>query len=274
MRKYMETIIALWQRDMILLWRDKSKIFSTFAMPFFILYILGGGIGASMSQLSQETEGLFSEITYTQYIYPGMIAVTILTVSLYSALSIVEDKERGYLKEVLVSPAKKAHVVLGNICGSTCVSFFQGAMLLIFIPFLNIKINVTDILLLLAGIFLVSFTLSSLGILVASNAKSASGYHAIEQFMMYPMLFLSGALYSTDALPNYIGFLVRINPVSYAVDMFKKLILWSSLSGQARGELGLTLFGHQIALRNEFIILFVLGVIFVALTTRFMNRKR
>lgn len=270
----METIIALWQRDMILLFRDKSKIFSTFAMPVFILYIMGGGIGAAMSKLSQGSEGLFAEITYTQYIYPGTIAVTILTVSLYSALSIIEDKERGYLKEVLVSPVKKVHIVLGNICGSTCVSFFQGLILLIFLPFLGIKINFTDLLLLLAGILLVSFTLSAIGILVASNTNSASGYHAIEQFIMYPMLFLSGALYSTDSLPQYISFLVRINPVSYAVDMFKKLILWSSLSEQAREELGLTLFGHHIALRNEFIILFVIGVIFVILTTKQMNRNK
>lgn len=270
----METVIALWQRDMILLWRDKSKVFSTFAMPVFILYILGGGIGTSMSQLSQGTVGLFSEITYTQYIYPGMIAVTILTVSLYSSLSIIEDKERGYLKEVLVSPAKRVHVALGNILGSTCVSLFQGAILLVFLPILSIKISTGEFILLLTGILLVSFTLSALGILVSSYASSASGYHAIEQFIMYPMLFLSGALYSTDSLPGFLGFLVRINPVSYAVDMFKKLILWSGLSEQAREELGLTLFKHQIELKYEFIIILGIGVIFVILITKRLNKNK
>ena len=270
----METIIALWQRDMILFFRDKSRIFSTFAMPVFILYILGGGIGSAMSKLSQGADGLLGEITYSQYIYPGTIAVTILVVALYSALSIIEDKEHGYLKEVLVSPVKKVHIVIGKILGNTTVSFLQGIMLLVFLPLLNIKIDLAYIPLMLAGIFLVSFTLSSLGILVACHVSSVSGYQAIEQFMMYPMLFLSGALYPTDSLPGYMGFLIRINPVTYAVDIFKKLIFGTSLSEQAQKELGLTLFGYQIELKYEFIILLVLGIILVTMATIRMNKKK
>lgn len=270
----METIFALWQRDIILFFRDKARILGTFAMPFFFLFILGDGINSSMSMMAGASGGLFSEISYNQYMFPGVVAVTVLVTSLYSALSIVEDKEYGYLKEVLVSPVSRTYVVIGKILGGACVAAMQGVLILIFAPFLDIKITITAIVEIIPGIFLVGFTLSAIGIFVACGMKTSSGFQAVEQLMMYPMLFLSGALYPINNLPAWMNILIRINPVTYAVDMFKKLILpTSSLSSEALKELELKVLGHVVTLTEEVVLILILGVVFIILGSIKINKK-
>ena len=256
----METILALWQRDVILFFRDKARIIGT----FFFLFILGDGINSSMSLMAGASGGLFSEISYNQYMFPGVVAVTVLVTSLYSALSIVEDKEYGYLKEVLVSPVPRTNVVIGKILGGASVAAMQGLLILVFAPFLDIDISWKAIITIVPGIFLVGFTLSAIGIFVACGMKSSSGFQAVEQLMMYPMLFLSGALYPINNLPAWMNFLIRVNPVTYAVDMFKKMILpVDSLSTGSLKELELDVFGHVVSLTEEIVLIAVIGVVFV-----------
>jgi ABC-2 type transport system permease protein len=183
---------------------------------------------------------------------------------------VVQDREFGYLREILVSPVKRSSIAIGKVLGGTTIAVIQGLLMFVFVPFIGLKINLSIMIKLIPAMFLVAFTLSSIGLLLASSLKTSAGFQMVVQILIFPMLFLSGAFFPITGLPAWMNFLVTINPLTYSVDMFKKIILEADkldpLLRQAMG-LNLTVLGHQVTIFNEVLFILICGIIFITLAT-------
>ncbi len=206
--------------------RERSRIMGTMARPILWLFVVGGG----MSRLVRPVGG----VSYTQFIFPGMIGMTILFASIFSAISIVWDREFGFLKEILVAPISRFSVVVGKAMAGTSISMLQVLILLIFVPVLGIKLNVLQFLLLFVSSGMLAFSLTCFGILVASRMTSYEGFNIIMNFLVMPMFFLSGAMYPVKLMPPVLREITYANPLTYGVDGLKNILL-AGASGTPMG---------------------------------------
>jgi len=273
----MESIYALWQRDIIKFFRDRARLLGSFAMPFMFLILFGSGLSGALSSMFT-TGGMdqFASFDYVEFMFPGIVGMAVFTTAIFSSLSVVQDKEEGYMKEILVSPISRSKVAVGKILGSTTVACIQGLLMFIFVPLIGIDISLGTILRLLPALFIVAFTLSSIGLTIASTLKTAEGFQAVIQIVVFPMLFLSGAFFPLNGMPAWMNALVKANPMTYAVDLFKHIVLdVGSMSPMLQEALGLnlTLYGHSISMFEEIAFIIALGALFVMLATIFFSRS-
>jgi len=166
------------------------------------------------------------------------VGMTILFSSIFSTISVVWDREFGFLREMLVSPVSRVTIVLGKLISGTALSVFQGTILLFIAPFIGLDVGVGDFLTMMVLMFIVALSITSLGLFVASFLTSLEGFNVIMNFIVLPMFFLSGALYPIEALPGPIRAFSFINPLAYGVDSFKHILLPGQ--GRLAAELPLT----------------------------------
>lgn len=197
--------------------RDRSRLISTIARPLIWLFLVGGG----MSRLV--TPGL--GISYMKFIFPGILGMTILFSSIFSALSIIWDKEFGMMKEILVAPVSRFTVVIGKALSGTLISVIQTVIILTIFPFLGITVGPAAIFYAIAIACLLSFCISSLGIIISTFYESFESFSVIMNFIIMPMFFLSGAMYPVNKLPNILQVITRVNPLTYGVDALKHVLL-------------------------------------------------
>lgn len=196
--------------------REKSRLLSTIARPLIWLFLVGGG----MSRFVSPGEG----ISYIQFIFPGIIGMTILFSSIFSSISIIWDKEFGFMKEILVAPVSRFSVVIGKALSGTLLSTLQAIIVLILFPFIGIELSLSSALLTVGVALLLSFCISSLGIVIATFYESFESFSVIMNFIVMPMFFLSGAMYPVNKLPTVLKTVSRCNPLSYGVDALKHTI--------------------------------------------------
>ncbi|HEX6922932.1 MAG TPA: ABC transporter permease [Bacillales bacterium] len=273
----MEGIIAIWQRELLRYFRNRAQLIGSFGMPFMFLILFGTGMsGAMESMLSgRGSSGALAQFDFVQFMFPGIIGMTVFTTSIFGALSVVQDKEHGYMKEILVSPISRVSIAIGKILGGSTVAMIQGLLMFIFVPFIGISISFVAVLKLIPVMFLVAFALSSIGLLIASLLKTAQGFQMVVQILIFPMLFLSGALFPLNGMPAWMNFLVKINPLTYSVDMFKKIIFnVDQMAPQLKEAMGLNLeiFGNVISFTTEILVVALIGLVFVVLATIRFNR--
>ena len=196
--------------------RERSRLISTLARPLIWLFLVGGG----MSRLVSPGMG----VSYIQFIYPGILGMTILFSSIFSSISIIWDKEFGLLKEILVAPVSRLSIVIGKALSGTIISVIQVVIILCLSPFLGLKMGLLSIIYVIAISSLLAFCISSLGIIVASFFESFESFGAIINFIVMPMFFLSGAMYPVKQLPDILKLLTKMNPVTYGVDALKHAV--------------------------------------------------
>jgi ABC-2 type transport system permease protein len=197
--------------------REKSRLLGTLARPVLWLFVVGNGMGS----LIKPHVGF----SYLQFIFPGMIGMTILFSSIFSSISIVWDREFGFMKEMLVAPISRLSIVIGKTISGTLISVAQAVIILVLIPFLGINLTVPQFFEVVAVAMLVSFCITSLGILIAARLTSFDGFNIIMNFLVMPMLFLSGAMYPVTSMPSALRHLTLINPLTYGIDAFKHVLL-------------------------------------------------
>ena len=196
--------------------RERSRLFSAIARPLLWLFIVGAG----MSRLVPGTTG----VPYTQFIFPGIIGMTILFSSMFSSISIIWDKEFGFMKEILVAPVSRLSIVVGKALSGTIVSTIQAVIILAFFPIIGCKLGLLQI---IAVVFIcasVSFCISAFGIVLATFYDSYESFSVIMNFIIMPMFFLSGAMYPVKFLPVALGIAARLNPLTYGIDAIKHAI--------------------------------------------------
>ncbi len=209
-------IYVITLREFKRFFRQKGRLVVTAARPLIWLFIVGSGFTMLI-----DTE----EVEYIQFILPGIVGMTILFSSIFSTISVVWDREFGFLREMLVSPVSRVTIVFGKLLSGTTLSVFQGAALLLIAPFLGLGVGVLDYLAMLVLMTLVALAITALGLFVASFLESLEGFNVIMNFIVLPMFFLSGALYPVGSFPPYIKVFAYINPLCYGVDSFKHVLL-------------------------------------------------
>ncbi len=207
-------------REFIKFFREKSRLLGTLARPVLWLFVVGNGMNA----LIRPHVG----ISYLQFIFPGMIGMTILFSSIFSSISIVWDREFGFMKEMLVAPISRISIVIGKAISGTLISVAQAIIILVLTPFLGIHLTFVQFVEVVSVAILVSFCITSLGILIAARLASFDGFNIIMNFLVMPMLFLSGAMYPVTSMPAALRHLTQVNPLTYGVDAFKHVLLRGS----------------------------------------------
>ena len=210
-------IFILWLRDLKRYWYDKARMISSFGQPILFLFVLG-------TALSPSFRGPIG-VHFTEFIFPGILTMTILFTSIFSAVSIVWDREFGFLKEVLVAPVSRWSIVVGKALGGATVAMFQGALMLSLAPLVGVKLSLIIVLYSLVTMFLIAFAMTTLGIVIAARMKEMEGFQMIVNFLIMPIFFLSGALFPLDRLPRWLTVLTRVDPLTYGVDLLLGIMI-------------------------------------------------
>jgi len=210
---------ALWYREIKVFTREKSRIISSLFTPILWLGVFGGGLGSAVS---------LSGVNYETFIFPGILAMTILFTSVFFGLYIVWDKKIDFFKEVLVAPLSRTTIFMGKTVGGSVDSLIQGGAMLIFGLFIGVHYTLQSLLAILGFMFVLAVMLVSVGLILGSNMESVEGFQLISSFLIFPMFFFSGTLFPTNNLPPYLLALTMIDPVTYAVDGLRGLMLGTS----------------------------------------------
>lgn len=216
----LEVVYGIWLRDVKKFWRERSRLLGGIARPILWLLILG----SSLKPVVSNTE-LTGGHDYTQYIFPGVIALTLIFASMQSAMSIIWDREFGFLKEVLAAPVSRLAIILGKILGGATQATLQGIITLCFAPLIGLWPTPLIIVELLVMMFVLSFSLTALGVVIASRMSSFEGFGTVSNFVVMPMYFLSGAIYPLSSAPDWMKPLIAVNPMSYGVDAMRYITL-------------------------------------------------
>ncbi len=247
-------------REMLRFVSDRSRLLSSFAMPIIFLVVFGAGFTKSMGALAPG-------VNFIQFMYPGIIAMTVLTSSLFAGISVVWDREFGFLKEILVAPIGRTGIVLGKAAGGTMVALVQALAMLVLAPFLGVALNLKIVLLLIPMVAILSLGLSGLGILIASFMHSQQGFQVLIQILIFPLIFLAGVFFPINNVPAWMEFISKVNPLTYGVDAIRQIFLGSALG------LGVTVFGHTMTLLNEVLLVGALGAALLGAAVLAFNRQ-
>jgi ABC-2 type transport system permease protein len=196
--------------------RERSRLFSTIARPLLWLFIVGAGI----SSLVRPDAG----VPYIQFIFPGILGMTILFSSIFSSISIIWDKEFGFMKEILVAPVSRFSIVIGKALSGTVVSSIQAVIILALFPFIGFNLSLFQITGVILICFSLSFSISSFGIVLATFYESYESFSVIMNFIVMPMFFLSGAMYPVKLLPKILQIVSKLNPLTYGIDAIKHML--------------------------------------------------
>ncbi len=217
-------IYVLWLREMKRFIRAKSRVIGTLAMPLFFLAFLGLGF----SNIS--IPGLPMDVNYINFLVPGIIGMTMLFTSMFAGISVLWDREFGFLKEIMVTPVNRISIVLGRIAGGSTTSIIQGILILGISILMGFKItSISQILLSVVFMLLISSTFIGLGLVFASKMKDIHGFSLIMNFVVFPLFFLSGALYPLENLPIWVKYVSYVDPLTYGVDGLRGILINVSL---------------------------------------------
>ena len=214
----LSAIYTIWEREIIRYWRDRIRIVTTIIQPLMFLAIFGTGLRSALASSSLG-------IDFLKFMYPGIIAVNVMGVAFFSTISTVWDREFGFLKEILVAPVSRTSIVIGKVLGATTIASSQALLLLALAPIIGITLRLAIVPELFVFMLLLAFTISGMGLLIASLLKSLESFGLLMQLLILPMFFLSGAFFPLTNVPGWMKFLSAINPLSYGVDALREMIL-------------------------------------------------
>ncbi len=251
-------MLMVWRRDIIRLFRMPTRIITGIAQPLLFLFVLGAGLESAIG--SKGAAG----VNYQQYLFPGILAMSVLTSALFSAIAIVWDREFGFLREMLVAPVRRSTLVLGKALGGGSVSVIQGLVLVILAPIIGVSFTVSSFFEMLGLLLLLAFSLTAFGIVIASRMQRMESFQMVMALVLQPMLFLSGAIFPLDALPGWLTVLTLLNPATYGVDAIRRTILPQSTP--------LELFGEVVPIWLDAVITLGFGVAMLALAVKLFGK--
>ncbi len=268
MRSELRAIRVVWKRELIRFRHDRLRILTSLIQPFLFLFVLGTGIG---TLASAGTHG----VNFKTFIYPGVLCMAVMFTAMFSAASIVWDREFGFLREMMVAPVRRSSIVLGKVLGGATVATFQGLIVIAIAPLVDIPYNVGLILELFALSLLVAFAITAFGVMFAARINQMQSFMALMQMVMMPMFFLSGAMFSVANLPQWLAVLNRLDPLTYAVSPMRSAIFAHlDVSPAAREALvpGVTWFGWTVPTGVEIAVIAVLGLIMLSVAIMEFSR--
>jgi len=213
----LRAIRIVWRRDLIRFLNDRIRIAASLVQPLLFLFVMGSGL---QRLSSSGTHG----VNLKTFIYPGILCISVMFTAMFSAASIVWDREFGFLREMMVAPVRRSSIVIGKCLGGATVACTQGIIMILLAPLVHVPYNFV----LIIGIFglqlLLAFTITAFGVMIAVRIKQMQAFFGVMQMVVMPMFFISGALFPASGLPGWLTVLNRIDPLTYAVDPMRRLV--------------------------------------------------
>src|SRR6266496_6132525 len=210
---------TLWWREIVRFYRQPTRVVGVLASPLVFWLVIGSGFGTSF-----RSGGGPGQQHYLDYFYPGALIMIVLFTSIFTMMSVIEDRKEGFLLSVLVAPVPRSAIVLGKVLGGTTLSAIQGLIFLAFAPFVGVHLGVVQFLLVVLTVFLVSFALTALGFAIAWPMDSNQAFHAIINLFLIPLWLLSGALFPVGNASSWIRALMLVNPLTYGLEALRQLL--------------------------------------------------
>ena len=210
---------TLWWREIVRFYRQPGRVVGVIASPLVFWAVLGSGFGTSFHSGAGA-----GQQHYLDYSYPGILILIVLFTSIFTMMSVIEDRKEGFLLSVLVAPVPRSAIVLGKVLGGTTLAAMQGMIFLVFAPFAGIHLDPLRILLVGVVVFLVSFSLTALGFAIAWPMDSSQAFHAIVNLFLIPLWLVSGALFPISGASGWIRIIMRLNPLTYGVEALRGLL--------------------------------------------------
>jgi ABC-2 type transport system permease protein len=257
----LRAIRIVWRRDLIRFVNDRIRMVSALVQPLLFLFVMGSGL----QQLSRAgTHG----VSLKTFIYPGILAVSVMFTAMFSAASIVWDREFGFLREMMVAPVRRSSIVIGKCLGGATVACIQGVIMILLAGLVHVPYDP----LLILGIFglqlLLAFTITAFGVMIAVRIKQMQSFFGVMQMIVMPMFFISGALFPVSGLPGWLEVLNRIDPMTYAVDPLRRLVfhhLTISPAAQRALDPGITWWGYHVPVGVEIAVVLALGLLMMGI---------
>jgi ABC-2 type transport system permease protein len=247
-------------RELLRWTKDRGRIFGGLLQPLLLLLVLGTGL---QKVIGAGTHG----INFRSFLFPGVVAISVLMPAIFSGVSVVWDREFGFLREMLVAPISRSSIILGKCLGGALAATAQSVVVLVLAGLAGVPYRPVFLLELLGMLLLSSFTICAVGLLLAARVRDIQGLMPIIQGTIMPMMFLSGALYPLGGLPLWLQVPTKINPLTYAVQPMRHITfaqLHLSKAGlKALGATGVTWWGWNVPLALELVILAALGVVVI-----------
>jgi ABC-2 type transport system permease protein len=266
-RSEVRAVKIVWRRELIRFQKDRMRIVTSLVQPLLFLFVLGSGL----QQLSAaSTHG----VNLKTFIYPGVLCISVMFTGMFSAASIVWDREFGFLREMMVAPIRRSSIVVGKVLGGATVASLQGLILLA----LAWTVHVPYSLGLIFGVFglqlLLAFSITAFGVMIAARIKQIQSFMGVMQMIVTPMFFISGALFPSGDLPGWLAVLNRLDPITYAVSPMRTLVFANlDLSAAASDTLNpsITWFGWEVPIALQIFTVFALGMLMLAIAIAEFN---
>jgi len=224
LRRNLKGAYTIWYRDVIRFARDRVRMCAALGQPLLYLFVFGTGMAPAMSAATG------GALDFRQFMFPGILAMAVLFTAIFSAISVVWDREFGFLKEVMVAPVSRTAVALGKVAGGATVAMFQGIIVLLLAPVVGVVMSPGQVVAVIGLMLLLATVMTSLGLVIAARQRTMEGFQMMMNFLMMPMFFLSGAFFPLRGVPLWLTWLSRLDPVTYGVDALRQEVLRDSVT--------------------------------------------
>ena len=264
----LRAIKIVWQRELIRYFSDRVRIATSLLQPVLFLFVLGTGL----SQLASEGTG---GLNLRTFLYPGILGMTVLFTAIFSAASVVWDREFGFLREMLVAPVRRSSIVIGKCLGGATVATTQGVLMIAMAGLVGVPYAPSLMLAVFGLQIVLSFMLTAFGLVVAARVKQMQSFMALTQLLVMPLFFLSGAMFPLTGLPTWLTVLNRVDPLTYAVDPMRRIVFdHIDLKPEVRARLdpGVTWGGWHVPPLVEACVVLALGLLLLGVAIAEFSR--
>lgn len=266
-RSEVRAVKIVWRRELIRFQKDRMRIVTSLVQPLLFLFVLGSGL----QQLSAaSTDG----VDLKTFIYPGVLCISVMFTGMFSAASIVWDREFGFLREMMVAPVRRSSIVVGKVFGGATVASLQGLILLALAWAVDVPYSLGLVLGVFALQLLLAFSITAFGVMIAARITQIQSFMGVMQMIVMPMFFISGALFPSGDLPGWLAVLNRLDPITYAVTPMRTLVFDNiDVSAEASHTLNppITWFGWEVPIALQVFMIFALGMVMLGIAIAEFN---
>jgi ABC-2 type transport system permease protein len=260
--------LVVWTRELIRFRRDPARVVSSVFQPMLFLFVLGGGLSALVAP---GTGG----VDFKTFLFPGVMSMSVLFTAAFAGISMVWDREFGFLREMLVAPVSTAAILTGKCLGGASVATLQAVIVILLAGLVGVPYDPLMILELLVLLFIMSFMITALGLVLASRVKQVQSAMPLVQMIITPLMFLSGALFPLSRLPAWLTVVTHINPMTYAVEPVRAAVFDRlNMSAEARAILdpGIWWGSYQVPVLLQVGLVIAASLLLLLLAVKLFNR--
>jgi ABC-2 type transport system permease protein len=264
----LRAVKIVWERELIRFFSDRLRMATSLVQPFLFLFVLGSG-------LSRLTSAGTGGLNLRTFLYPGILAMAVMFTAIFSAASIVWDREFGFLREMLVAPVRRSSIVIGKCLGGATVATFQGVIVICIAGLVGVPYAPTLILAVFGIQLLLAFTITAFGVMMAARINQMQSFMALTQMLVLPLYFLSGSMFPASHLPLWLTITNRVDPLTYGVDPMRRVVfdhLHLTTAVRQRLDPGVTWDGWRVPTLLEVAVVAAIGIAMLAVAIRAFSK--